>query len=131
MDIEIKVPNLGSRVGTCGWLCKKLQSGEIKISPGHTKTRKPGLWLTTADSQSQLLALFNPYDLRDHELGGQNRFFTSDDFSSIVGGGASLPWTRAAWGYLMGIAQAWVDKSNALSDEDVPNELSQLTVTIE
>lgn len=127
--MEIKIPNIGKRDGTCGWLATGLASGTIKIETGKCKAPKsnPGLWLKF-DGREQVLALFNPFDLTNAECEGSERCLTSDQADFILTRNHSF--TSACWASLMDIAQNWCDEQNATFENDDPSPLKSLTVSV-
>lgn len=126
--MEIRIPNLGERVGCCGWLAKGLADGSITIKPGKNTSRSaPGLWIHFGDRQ-QVLALFNPYGLSDHECANSERCFTTDQAPGVLE--CCHSFTHAAWDFLMDIAQQWCDAQNETFVKDDPSPLRDISVCV-
>ena len=132
MKLEIRIPDIGEQIGTCGWLAKGLSAGTIKFVVGTTTFHgqtSPCLDLKTL-SGNQPLAEFNPYRIKASERLDEQRFFTADKIDGCFGGGRHLPWTDAAWDYLMEIAGDWCTRCNALLENDKDTKLRTLSVSI-
>ncbi len=114
-EVEIRIPAVGMRQGTVGWLSAGLAEGSITIKPGVTsKDKKPGLWINYPDA-SRCLALFNPWDMQNRKYLQFEPFTQFDEDNSF---GVDQNLTDAAVGKLEKIAREWCAEMNALRESD-------------
>ena len=127
--MQFSIPNIGLKIGTCGWLAAGLSDGSITIKPGKTSKGKPGLWINAKNIGDELLAIWNPYDLTNADVPNSLSFQNAvgDDFFNF---GKNIPLTDAAQSYLSAIAGEWCDKQNELRSADDSAPLKALQVTI-
>jgi len=128
-NTTINIKNIGHNVGTVGWLKKGLESSEITIKEGHTKTSHThGLWLHCGYKQ-ECLALHDPYDLKDSHP-EYNRYDPMRIDSSLGDPGSigrTFGYTDACLKVLHDIASQWCGIKNMERDND---EVMQVVVSI-
>jgi len=112
MDLNIKIKQLGTEIGTVGWLAKGLADGSLGVHQGRTKDGSPGLWFDypgeAGKRASFILALRDPYGLQDTQYAQEQPIILAPRVHDGCWGGDPIGCTDACWRSLMEIAEKWI-----------------------